>query len=1147
MLSDRRTLNVVQELVTKPCYEGECLNMDTGSGNPLRSALGLLLFGGLLWTGLTHVQAQAPSKATAEKFLALPPRPARPALPPSRLPLQFIKGERIALLGNSLAERMNLFGHFETLLHTRFPNEELVIRNFARPADEVGIQQRSADYTALDDPFAAFGADTCFCFFGFNESYRGAEGLEAFRADYVRFLQRIAQQYPRDDTKAAPRFVLVSPIAFEAPNDPLLPSGEQENANLRLYAQAVAEVAAAQNLAVVDIFEKSLALLNAEPGLQLTITGCHLNNAGDQEIARLLDETLFGSASPASFGSPAYERLRAAVNDKSWVHLQDYRMLNGWYVYGGRRTWDTETFPREYAKIRHMAEVRDRYVWALVQGRSVPERPDDSGTGELIVPETRFGDPRQKYSEAEQLRYLTPEQLVEATTVPPGFQIQPFADETMFPELAKPVQLNFDNRGRLWVACMPTYPQWKPGDPHPNDRLLILEDSDADGRADACKVFYDQLHCPTGFEFWNGGVLVVDQPRLLWLKDTDGDDKADQVVHLLDGWASDDTHHTCGAFEWNHGGALHMLEGIATSTTLETPWGPHRSQGSGGAYVMDPRTLKIRQFALPGQYNMWCYVFNGWGQGIVGDGTTANQAWDTPLSGAQLRGRTGLNFIFNNEGMRPALGSEFLVSRHFPDSVQGQFTYACVINMNGLPRFSVQDSGGGYAGARLKHPDGTPDDLIRSSDKHFRPADPQIGPDGALWFGDWANALIGHMQYSQRDPNRDHTRGRIYRLVYPERPLLQPVTQYGKSIPELLEQLREYEWRTRYRARRELRDRPTADVVAAVSTWVAGLSPQDPEYDRLRTEALWIQQSHHQLDQQLLAAVLQQSQAADARAAATRIVADERADVPNARELLIAASRDPHPRVRTEAARGLSFYPDITAARALMAMTALDADYWVDYTLQHALAAHETVWRADFVTGRIPEAGPRASQIVAQLMAASKSGAAALPFLQTLLSQEPRPAEERNKAMTALSELQGGDVNRGREVFVRNCTACHRVGNGEGREFGPNLAGVAKRLNRFRIVQSVVDPNAEVDAKYRSTLLVTNDGMPVAGLVVSENDQEVEIFDGKALRRIAKADIEERVTQQQSSMPEGAAATLAPSEFVDLLEYLGAQTQDVKP
>ena len=105
---------------------------------------------------------------------------------------------------------------------------------------------------------------------------------------------------------------------------------------------------------------------------------------------------------------------------------------------------------------------------------------------------------------------------------------------------------------------MPTYPQWKPGDPRPSDKLLILEDTDGDGRADKCTTFYDKLSGPNGFEFWNGGVLVVDQPRLIWLKDTDGDDRADVVNHLSDGWATDDTHHTIGAFEYSHGGLLHI-------------------------------------------------------------------------------------------------------------------------------------------------------------------------------------------------------------------------------------------------------------------------------------------------------------------------------------------------------------------------------------------------------------------------------------------------------------------------------------------------------------------------------------------------------------------------------------------------------------
>jgi putative heme-binding domain-containing protein len=1107
-----------------------------------------LILAACLTTGgqSTWSVAQTPSKELAEQLLALPPRPPRPALPPSRLPLEFLPNERIALLGNSLAERMNLFGHFESLLHTRFPDNELVVRNFGRPAEEVGRQQRSADYTALDDPLLAFGADTFFCFFGFNESFAGEAGLEQFKADYHQYLDQMARNYPRDDAGNAPRFVLVSPIAFEASGDPLLPDADATNRRLLLYSQAIAEVARQRELAFVDIFSDSAALTAADSGLQLTINGCHLNEQGDLEVARLLDKTLFGSTTVADTGSYGYERLLAAVNDKSWVHQQDYRMLNGWYVYGGRRTWDTETFPREYFKIRKMAQVRDRYIWDIAQGKPVPENPDDSETGELIVPPTRFGEPGQKYSEADELRYLTPEEFQEATTVPPGFALELFADETMFPELANPVQLNFDNRGRLWVACMPTYPQWKPGDDRPNDRLIILEDTDQDGKADKCTVFYDQLHCPTGFEFWNGGVLVVDQPRLIWLKDTNGDDKADEIVHLMDGWATDDTHHTASAFEWSHGGYLHMLEGIATSTTLETPWGPHISQGTGGAYVLNPRTLKIRQFALPGQYNMWCYVFDQWGQGIVGDGTTANHAWDTPLSGAQFRGRSGLNMVFDNEGMRPALGCEFLVSRHFPDDVQRQFTYACVINMTGMPRFEIWDDGGGFSGTRLKHADDTPDDLIRSTDKHFRPADPQIGPDGALWFGDWANALIGHMQYSQRDPNRDRQRGRIYRLVYPDRPLLEPATQYGKPVGEVLEQLREYEWRTRYRARRELRDRPTSEVAAAIHDWLSRLDTADPDYERLRCEALWVLQSHQQLDADLLKQVLSGAEAFEARAAAVRILADERDALPDALETLIVASRDQHPRVRTEAARGLSFYADMEATRALIAMGEFPEDYWCDYTIQHALGANESVWRSEYLTGSLVEPDSRAAEMVAKLLSASRSGAAALPFLQTLLSQEPKPAEERQKAMTALAELEG-NINRGREVFVRTCTSCHRVGNGEGREFGPNLAGVAKRLTGVKIVESVIDPNAEVDPKYRSTLIATADGLLITGLVVAEDDDVVEIFDGEETRRIAVEDIEDRVVQQQSSMPEGSATTLSPAEFVDLIAYLKAQNQDISP
>lgn len=98
----------------------------------------------------------------------------------------------------------------------------------------------------------------------------------------------------------------------------------------------------------------------------------------------------------------------------------------------------------------------------------------------------------------------------------------------------------------------------------------------------------------------------------------------------------------------------------------------------------------------------------------------------------------------------------------------------------------------------------------------------------------------------------------------------------------------------------------------------------------------------------------------------------------------------------------------------------------------------------------------------------------------------------------------------------------------------------------MKIIHSVIDPNADVDPKYRSTMIATADGTIASGLLVSENDQEVQIFDGKAIRKILVKDIEERALQTQSSMPEGTAATLAPSEFIDLIEYLSAQNQEVK-
>ena len=177
--------------------------------------------------------------------------------------LELHNGERIALAGNSLAERMNLYGHFEAMLHARFAEKELVVRNFGRPADEVGYRQRPNDYTKLDDPLQVFGPETFICFFGYNESFAGPRGVDAFKTNYEAFLDEYAQKYGKE-RKA--RFVLVSPVAFENTGHPLQPDGLKINEHLKVYKDAIASVAAKRGLEFVDLYTPTGKTICAENG-----------------------------------------------------------------------------------------------------------------------------------------------------------------------------------------------------------------------------------------------------------------------------------------------------------------------------------------------------------------------------------------------------------------------------------------------------------------------------------------------------------------------------------------------------------------------------------------------------------------------------------------------------------------------------------------------------------------------------------------------------------------------------------------------------------------------------------------------------------------------------------------------------------------
>jgi putative heme-binding domain-containing protein len=268
------------------------------------------------------------------------------------------------------------------------------------------------------------------------------------------------------------------------------------------------------------------------------------------------------------------------------------------------------------------------------------------------------------------------------------------------------------------------------------------------------------------------------------------------------------------------------------------------------------------------------------------------------------------------------------------------------------------------------------------------------------------------------------------------------------------------------------------------------------------------------------------------------VLADERDRLADSEATLESLATDTSPRVRAEVARGLSFIPTLAAAKAeLAALETSPTDSWVTYTVEAALGANLKTWQTAYVKGELPHASPDGKKMLDSVIALDKKGAELLPWLQILLGKDPQPAEARNKAMQALSDARGGNADNGKVVFRRTCTACHKA-FGEGADFGPDMMKVGTRLKPFKIVESVIDPNAEIDPKYLSTQIVTDTGKQYSGLVVSETAEAVVLFDGKQKQTIPVAEIELRTKLKQSSMPEGLASTLSPVEFLDVIAFL---------
>mgnify|MGYP003972867083 FL=1 len=812
-----------------------------------------------------------------------------------------------------MGSRMIHYGHLETELYLRFPLKDLTLRNlcdegntpgfrphpgrgqggqYAFPGAQELISQKlkagsgpNGHFETSDQWLTRLKTDVIIAFFGFNSSFDGVGELSRFKKELDAFLKHtLAQKY---NGKSAPRLVLVSPTAVQAIKG--VTDGVQQNTNLILYTEAMRAVARENNVLFVDAFSPSNQWYS--DGKAHTVDGALLNGLGYRKLASLLVDSLFQEENPSGNLRSAVHK---AVMDKNFYWQNDFKVPNGVHVYGRRyNPFGPKNYPFELKKTREMTEIRDQAIWATLKGKAFDVKAADAKTSKLPAVQSNY----RPGGKNGNVNYNPGEVTQTKIQVAEGYKIELFADEGRFPDLANPVQMAFDNKGRLWVATMASYPHYRIGDPHPKDKLIIFEDTNNDGKADKQINFADDLHIPIGFEISHDGVYVSQSGSLVRYKDTNGDDRYDIREVVLSGFDDHDTHHAISAFCADPSGAFIMCEGVFLHSNVESVFGPQRGT-NGGFFRYSPQRktiIRYSQFSIP---NPWGVAFDNYGQDLFLHTSGTSLSWMLPGS---VKARYGANLkapnIITSNNVRPTSGVEFVSSRHFPDEVQGDVIINNNIGFLGAKQHKIIDKDPGFT-TEFRH------DLFISKDLNFRPTDLEFAPDGSLYVVDWHNALIGHMQHNARDPNRDHAHGRVYRITYPSRPLVKPAKIAGVAIAQLLDNLKLHEYRSRYRTRRELRGRDADTVVKATRAWVKNL-PKDAD-ERLKLEALWVTWGAGQTDAALLKQLLGSGDHR-IRSAAVRVLRFNLKQVKNHKELLTKAATDSHGRVRMEATVAASF------------------------------------------------------------------------------------------------------------------------------------------------------------------------------------------------------------------------------------------------
>jgi putative heme-binding domain-containing protein len=950
----------------------------------------------LLWWGVATLTGRA---ALAED--PAPPNPrerfAEPVAPLPRANFDGGKfalrsGEVVVLTGSANAVFEQQQGWLETLLALAAAEQRPTVRHMSWEGDTVYEQARALNFGGWKEQFEAVGASTIVAWFGGLEALDDSRDDDAFAAAYDKLLGEFQQ--------ATPRLVVISPAPFEKPASPWVPDNTPRNGRVKRLAAIAERLAKARGAVFVDIFSPLAARGAGVP--RLTDDGLHFTPAGQRMVAGTIAQQLGLSVRSEASQEP----LRQEIVRKNRFWFDCWRTMN-WSFPFGDRTW--AQFSKPIGEHPSLAKELEQYK-PLIRASDARIHALALGVAPVPLPEVPPPAAEKRQPPDEELKLLVPRD---------GFEINLFAGEA--DGLVKPIQFAWDERGRLWALCAPSYPQLIPGIA-PNDYILICEDTDGDGRADKFVRFAEQLVMPTGLALGDGGVYVCQSTQLIHLSDTDGDGKADSRRVIFSGFGTGDSHQMINSLCWGPDGRLWFTQGLHIFSTIETPWGLSKCSQT-GIWRMNPRTLELQSFLgnAAATENAWGVGFDDWGQAFYDPGNQPNAVYLNPaLAPVPSQYLTknqyapvGSLAVSKSKGME----IEFIGSRHLPDDLQGLMVKS-IYMASYVDLHELIDDGSGFRSL----PRG---ELITSSSPLFRPLETKVGPDGAIYFCDWCNPIIGHYQASYRDPQRDHTHGRIWRMALKDRPAAKAPALDKMSPAELIDQLASPERWVRQQAKELLYRLPTELVVKAADERLAAIlagkkSPGTTESgvkyagagadastqgEHLLYELIGVFAAHEAVRPALIERLLDSPQPR-LRAFGTHMIGLWADRLPNALPLLTRAAGDDFARVRMEAVVAASYVRSPSAVEVATLVLNQPRDRGIDYALTQTVLTLKSQWYPALVKGEL--AFDHQPERLAFVLAAD--GTTDIARLVREFSEKPElTADARARSWALLAKAGGPD------------------------------------------------------------------------------------------------------------------------------------------